>query len=172
MALLALASLAIPDLARPGAPPHLAALYQAIGAQRSMAGLQPLAPSPDLELLAAAWSQHIAAKGKLIHRDDLRHIMLERGWWALTENLHFSSRPFDPADVMSHWMASRPHRANLLDPNVTHIGLGTAVGPEGHTFTVFNAARLTPPAPDPKGEPVGGLIAPPGARKPSPVPRR
>ncbi len=79
MALLALASLAIPDLARPGAPPHLAALYQAIGAQRSMAGLQPLAPSPDLELLAAAWSQHIAAKGKLIHRDDLRHIMLERG---------------------------------------------------------------------------------------------
>ena len=31
-----------------------------------------------------------------------------------------------PADVVSGWMNSPGHRANILDPNLTHIGVGYA----------------------------------------------
>lgn len=176
--LAALVLAALPGVARaqrvspPAGQAPLPPLYQAITAQRARAGLPALATSPELEQLASVWARHIAARGDLIHRNDLRRIMSDRGWWSLTENLHFSTRPFDPAEVMASWMASRNHRKNLLDPDVTHIGLGTATDAGGHAFTVFNAARLNPPPPDPTGEPMAGLIAPPGSLKPSPIPKR
>ncbi|GEM_PF-1060926 len=161
------------QFAQATAPPSpLAPLYQAIAAQRAKANLPPITPSPELEQLASAWARHLADKGKLFHRGDLRRIMSDSGWWALTENLHFSSRPFDSAEVLATWMTSRPHRRNLLDPDVTHIGLGSATDASGQTFTVFNAARLTPPPTETNAQTAGGLLVPPGTQKPSPIPQR
>ena len=178
--LLAFAMATLPAMAHPQehrpppptAPTLLAPLYQAVAAQRAKANLPPITPLPELEQLASAWAHHLADKGKLIHRDDLNRIMSDSGWWSLTENLYFSSRPFDAAGVIATWMASRPHRRNLLDTNVTHFGLGFASDACGQTFTVFNAARLTPPPSETNDQTAVGPVARPGAQGSSPIPKR
>jgi uncharacterized protein YkwD len=175
-ALLALAlwlppSAGIPQEGASGPGSSAGALYQAVAIERARAGLPGLSIAPELEQLADDWARHLAGIGKLVHRNDLRRIMGERGWWALTENLHFSSGPFDAAEVMARWLASRPHRKNVLDPDVTHVGIGTARDASGRSYTVFNAARLAPPPAEAPAPPPGGLVAPPGAVKPSPIPK-
>lgn len=151
-----------------GKAPSLAPLYGAIAKQRARANLPPLTPSPQLAELASDWARHLARGGDLVHRANLARIMADSGWWALTENLHFSSKPFDASTVIAHWMASKPHRRNLLDPNVTHIGLGLALDKNGQPFTVFNAAKLTQPA----AQPVAGVVPAPDAPRASPIPAR
>jgi len=151
-----------------GKESSLAPLYEAIAKQRARANLPPLAPSPQLAQLASDWARHLARNGDLVHRANLARIMADSGWWALTENLHFSSKPFDASTVLAHWMASKPHRRNLLDPNVTHIGLGLALDKDGQPFTVFNAAKFT----QPPAQPVAGIAPTPDAPRASPIPAR
>jgi len=47
------------------------------------------------------------------------------GWNALAENI--AAGYGTPADVMTGWMNSSGHRANILDPNLREIGVGYAV---------------------------------------------
>lgn len=44
-------------------------------------------------------------------------------FWAVGENLLWSSPSVDPAGAMRMWMASPPHRANLLTNRWREIGL-------------------------------------------------
>ena len=39
-------------------------------------------------------------------------------------------------DVMTSWMNSPPHRANILDPNLTHLGVGVTL-PQPYWTQVF-----------------------------------
>lgn len=41
---------------------------------------------------------------------------------------------FDPEDVVNGWMKSEGHRKNILDENVTHIGVGYEEGGEMETY--------------------------------------
>ncbi|MBD1910635.1 CAP domain-containing protein [Leptolyngbya sp. FACHB-16] len=43
-------------------------------------------------------------------------------WSAVAENIAAGQRT--PQDVVQGWIGSDGHRANMLDPNVTEIGLG------------------------------------------------
>jgi uncharacterized protein YkwD len=38
-------------------------------------------------------------------------------------------------EVMAAWMASEGHRANILEPRVTHVGIGVHAGREGPWWT-------------------------------------
>lgn len=158
----------------PVANPRLETLARLINAERSREGLPTLAASPALHALAAEWADHLAAHGKQIHRSDLRRLMKSNNWLALSENLHFASTPLNPSSALDTWLRSPPHRRNLLDPDATHMGLGTAAASDGRSFTVFNAARIPPAGtlPPPPPSAVTGLVAPPGAPKPSPFPAR
>jgi uncharacterized protein YkwD len=40
-----------------------------------------------------------------------------------------------PAAVMADWMASAGHRANILDCDLTTLGVGVAYGPGGPWWT-------------------------------------
>ena len=61
-------------------------------------------------------------------------------WVAVGENLTRGS--LDPSDAMDAWMDSAPHRATILDPQFTHLGVGVHIASGGPWWTqVF----LTPP---------------------------
>jgi uncharacterized protein YkwD len=49
------------------------------------------------------------------------------------ENIYLSVEPAETAvaDAVGWWLASGPHRENLLHPELTHLGVGVAETPEG-----------------------------------------
>lgn len=61
------------------------------------------------------------------------------GWSAVAENVGWYDGPVDAAEVArlihEEWMKSPGHRANLLNPAYTHIGVGVAHGSNGWYLT-------------------------------------
>ncbi|HEX6491814.1 MAG TPA: CAP domain-containing protein [Gaiellaceae bacterium] len=83
-------------------------------------------------------------------RDMLRHHYFGHGNFAarmaafhikgtlFAENLVWGSGVLSPAAMVAQWLASPPHRANLLDPQLQRIGVATPVGP----FAGFRTATI------------------------------
>lgn len=106
--------------------------------ERASAGLPPLA---DDRLLCAAAQGHSA---DMVARDFYAHISPEgsRPWdraaaagcahRGIGENIACGQR--SPAEVVQGWMDSPGHRANILDPGFTHIGVGFAGGGRAGTY--------------------------------------
>jgi uncharacterized protein YkwD len=55
------------------------------------------------------------------------------GVTVLGENIAYGQP--DPASVMTAWMNSPGHRANILDCSYTKLGVGVAYGPGGPWWT-------------------------------------
>ncbi|MDN0199018.1 CAP domain-containing protein [Streptomyces sp. S.PNR 29] len=106
--------------------------------ERARAGLPPLAPDP---LLATAARAHSA---DMVARDFYSHTSPDgsRPWdraaaagatrRAIGENIACGQR--SPAEVVEGWMNSPGHRANILGPEFTHIGVGFAGGGRAGTY--------------------------------------
>jgi uncharacterized protein YkwD len=47
------------------------------------------------------------------------------------ENLVWGSGVMSPSDEVAQWLASPPHRANLLNPTLRRVGVATPVGSFG-----------------------------------------
>jgi uncharacterized protein YkwD len=61
-------------------------------------------------------------------------------WWTYGENIAWGHD--DPAAVMAGWMDSPGHRDNILNPGVTHLGVGVRLQPGGPWWTqVFLTPR-------------------------------
>ncbi|MGW1072872.1 CAP domain-containing protein [Streptomyces sp. NPDC002537] len=107
-------------------------------AERTAAGLRPLA---DDRLLAAAAQGH---SSDMVARDFYAHTSPEgRQPWdraaaagcthrGIGENIACGQR--SPAEVVQGWMDSPGHRANILKPDFTHIGIGFAGGGRTGTY--------------------------------------
>ena len=108
--------------------------------ERAGAGLPPLATDP---LLATAAQAHSA---DMVDRAFYSHTSPEgsRPWdraaaagarrHSIGENIACGQR--SPAEVVEGWMNSPGHRANILKPDFTHIGIGFAGGgPAGMYWT-------------------------------------
>jgi uncharacterized protein YkwD len=54
-------------------------------------------------------------------------------WSALGENI--AQGQGTPTHVMSSWMGSSGHRANILNPTFTHLGVGVRTGSSGPWWT-------------------------------------
>ena len=103
-----------------------AAVVRRINAERHTHRKAPLVPSRVLRLSAQAKARELARSGELEH--GFR-------WWRLVER--FAGRRFarigeniacgqqTPSEVVSAWMASPEHRANILG-DYTHVGAGRA----------------------------------------------
>jgi hypothetical protein len=65
-----------------------------------------------------------------------------------------------PEQVVSGWMASPGHRANILHASMTHMGLGMATGGSYRYYWCQTFARLsgTPPPPPSNLTVTGGLV--------------
>ncbi|MFE4667395.1 CAP domain-containing protein [Streptomyces sp. NPDC056716] len=128
--------------ARPLTPADLARtaaeVTELTNGERVRAGLRPLAPDT---LLTAAAQAHSA---DMVARDFYSHTSPEGGQpWdraaaagarrrSVGENIACGQR--SAPEVVTGWMNSPGHRANILKPDFTHIGIGLAGGGRAGTY--------------------------------------
>lgn len=109
---------AAPAAARPSFTDQLATL---INAYRARHGLAPLQPADRLSRIAQDHAHTLARAGRLSH--DGFGARFERADRDLcVENLAHNHP--SPEAVLLGWQRSPEHHRNLLEPRVTHVGLG------------------------------------------------
>ncbi|MFI9151723.1 CAP domain-containing protein [Streptomyces sp. NPDC053367] len=128
--------------ARPLGPGDLARTEAEVVAltnrERAAAGLPPLAGDPALTRAAQAHSADMVARDFYAHtapdgsRPWDRAAAAGAARRSIGENIACGQR--SPAEVVTGWMNSPGHRANILAPGFTHIGVGFAGGGRAGTY--------------------------------------
>jgi uncharacterized protein YkwD len=100
---------------------------------RTQHGLRVLALSAGLSDAAAQHSQEMVADGYFAHSSADGTPFWKRirdyyppgstGTWSVGENLFWASGKVSATESVGAWMASPPHRANILDPAWRQIGI-------------------------------------------------
>ena len=119
--------------AAPASGDTISAVLQLTNAQRANAGLAPLALEAHLVQEAQSYAQVLASGSCFDHTcgpvPDLTGRANQAGytgWVTIGENIA-GGYP-TPQAVVDGWMASPGHRANILSPDYTEIGIGEARG--------------------------------------------
>jgi uncharacterized protein YkwD len=114
-------------------PGLVARVLELTNIERQKAGLSPLTISAELNDAALTYSQVLATSGCFQHTCGSVPNFADRvgqagysGWNALAENIA-AGYP-TPEAVVAGWMASPGHRANILSPKYTEIGIGLVSG--------------------------------------------
>lgn len=138
-----------------------------INAERSAAGLAPLAGHGQLTSGAQAWAQQMSQTGNLAHDANIAGTV--SGWTKLGENVGTGAS----VDLIhGALMASPQHRANILDPAFTHIGVGVVVDINGQLWVTQRFMRAAgAPAPPPATVTPAPAPAPAPTPTPAPAPR-
>ena len=124
--------------ASPPADPYTNVLFQALNNDRAAAGLPRLTWSPKLANLAGSWAYQMSQVGSLYHQD-LGGIIYSAdfyGYYTLGENILVGPHSIDAGSVESAWMASPPHRANIMSRSFNVVGIGWYWGPDGRLWAV------------------------------------
>jgi uncharacterized protein YkwD len=125
---------------------------------RAAAGLSALNVQPQLEGAALTHSIDMVLRGYFEHTSPegigLRERLLAASYvalnraWRIGETIAWGTGPFaTPASTVARWMASPPHRENLLGPSFRDAGVGIAPGvprPDGNdgaTYTIDFGVR-------------------------------
>jgi uncharacterized protein YkwD len=105
-----------------------------INAQRGARALRPLRVSRRLDAAAAYHSREMGTQGYFEHdslngapfwkRIERFYPMGNRGSWTVGENIFWESPDSSATSAVREWMASPPHRANILAPEWREIGIG------------------------------------------------
>ena len=110
-----------------------ARVLELTNAERQKAGLPPLVLNDSLTDAAQNYSQVLATTGCFEHTCGPVPDFAERdgqagytNWSAIGENIAAGYET--PDAVVAGWMASPGHRANILSPNFTEIGIGMVSG--------------------------------------------
>lgn len=127
----------------------------AINRIRAKHGLAQLKHSDRLEIIAREQSRDMANSGILSHRDCGGHDLGTRiaaarvkEWRVIGENVGRSLGYRDNAEtIVSVWMASEPHRNNILSGDFNVTGIGTALAEDGTLYAtqVFMGASEASP---------------------------
>lgn len=110
-----------------------AEMLSRVNAVRTAAGLPILVPDPSLDEAAQAHAQDLLARTYYSHVSPEGSTPMSRvqaaGYpaEAVAENLHQIAGSVE--EVMAGWLHSPGHRRNILDPIVSELGVGVAVGP-------------------------------------------
>lgn len=112
-------------------PAARAAVLCLVNAQRTSRGLGAVTQNARLQLAAQGHSDDMALRNYFSHDDpdggDPGDRITAAGyaWQTYGENIAVGQAT--PADVMSDWMNSTGHRANILNPDFTELGVGISV---------------------------------------------
>jgi uncharacterized protein YkwD len=133
------------DLAQPGAALDANAAQSMISGYRGNNGLGALTIDPELMRLAGEQAQAMAARDKLDH--DAAHPFQERirksGFAAVAvENIGAGYHTL--AEAFSGWRDSPPHRANMLNKDVTRMGIAAVYTPKSK-YKVYWSLILAAP---------------------------
>jgi uncharacterized protein YkwD len=108
-----------------------------VNQERAAAGCRPLSADSGLAGVAAAHSADMRDRGYFDHVNLSGQSPFDRasaaGLTARAENI--ARGQADAAAVMSSWMKSPGHRANILDCSLTRLGVGIADGGAGPWWT-------------------------------------
>ena len=111
-----------------------------INAERTAAGLAPVAAEGRLFDSARAWSQTQAAAGDLSHDDSFFSVNRPAGASTVAENVAYNA---SVQAIHERLMASPGHRANILNPAFTSVGIGEVEHADGRIFVTQRFARFT-----------------------------
>jgi uncharacterized protein YkwD len=108
-----------------------------VNVQRAGAGCGALTADPALAAVARAHSADMRDRHFFAHVNpdglDPFDRAAKAGLVAHAENIAYGQP--DPAAVMNAWMNSAGHRANILDCDLTRLGVGIAEGAGGPWWT-------------------------------------
>lgn len=110
--------------ARAVAPSFDAQVLRWTNVERSKRGLRPLRAAPCPRRYAAAHTQRLAAQDRLFHQS-LRPVVRSCRGRSAAENVAYGGRSLSPRQVVSMWMKSPGHRANILRPKFKRLGVDT-----------------------------------------------
>ena len=121
------------DAATP-VPTLAGAIVRELNEVRAARGLRPLRVSPELRRAALAHSRSMAVGGFFAHDAPggatfgeriRRHYPRSRARsWSAGENLLWASPDIGAGEAVEQWLASAPHRANVLRPAWRDVGVG------------------------------------------------
>lgn len=111
-------------------------VFDLTNAERARAGVGQLVSDPALDAAAAEWAQHLANTCTFVHSTAQWRSsrVVYAGWQSTGENI--AAGQANAASVMSTWMGSSGHRANILDSRYTGLGVGFATGSCYRTYWV------------------------------------
>ena len=111
-------------------------VFTLTNAERYKAGVRALVSDPALDAAAAEWARHLAATCTFEHSTSQWRSsrVAAYGWVATGENIA-AGQP-DAKSVMTAWMNSSGHKANILDSRYTGLGVGVATGSCYRTYWV------------------------------------
>jgi hypothetical protein len=118
-------------------------LFALANQSRAEQGASPLKWDPALAAAALAHCRRMVAEGELAHRYGGEADLADRAGQAgahfslIEENIALGS---NANQIHSGWMHSPAHRANLLSPNVDHVGIAVVAG-RGVYYAVADYAR-------------------------------
>ncbi len=148
-------------------------LLALMNAERTRHNLPQFTLRSDVSSIALPHSRNMAAKHTIWHNDDYFSSAnrTRLGAGAMAENVAMNSS-VEGAHVAL--MNSPPHRANLLDPRMTVVGLGITIDNRNMYYVTQDFLQpRTSPAPAPKPASSGSAPAKPGAASnPRPVAAR
>jgi uncharacterized protein YkwD len=125
---------AVPAPATGGAEDQILAL---VNAERAAAGCGAVSADPGLTAVARAHSEDMRDRDFFDHVNPEGLSPFDRaeraGMSARAENIAYGQP--GPADVMAAWMDSSGHRANILNCDLTRLGVGIADGNGGPWWT-------------------------------------
>jgi uncharacterized protein YkwD len=126
---------------------------------RRQNGIAPLAATKQLIVMAQSHARNMARQDTFGDRDRNGHVLDGRGFddrikasaypfARAAENVGYQlNRPDAAAAMMAAWKKSTGHRRNMLNPELTEIGVGAAQGRSGRWYFVQVFARPRPQAP-------------------------
>jgi uncharacterized protein YkwD len=145
--------------------------YGLLNGYRASHGLAPLAVDGALASTAQAWATRMGTGMGLAHDPNLPAEI--SGWTKIAENVGTGG---SVSAIWSSFLASPTHVANIIDPVMTHFGVGFYVDGRGQIWTTHRFMRVggstTPPAgPPPTAPPATAppVTAPPTTAPPPPA---
>ena len=119
------------NMAEPGAKIDSQAAASMISLYRKNNGLGAVVVDPDLMRVAEAQSQAMASRNKLDHdvKAPLPKRLQAAGYPATLAVENVSAGYHTLAEAFSGWRDSPPHRANMLQNDVTKLGIAASYAP-------------------------------------------
>ncbi|QQS00268.1 MAG: CAP domain-containing protein [Austwickia sp.] len=144
------------------------AAVAATNAQRAAVGAGPVVWNGCLQPFAQRWATTLAGRGSLAHQD-LAPLLSGCSLSSAGENVAMGYST--ASAVVTAWMNSPGHRANLLNPTFTQVTIAVAKDASGRTFWVMNLGAGQAAAP-PVSTPTPASVTPqPPVRTHRPISR-
>ena len=115
--------------------------FAATNAQRAKEGLDALEKAECVQHAAVRQAKKMARQKRMFHQD-MGKVMRECKLGLVGENVAYGY-PSGKSVVNDGWMHSAGHRANILTPGFTQMGIGARKGRDGRWYVaqVFGAPR-------------------------------